>query len=255
MHSVLQEIIHSKSIEVLGLDTAYPKQGRTVKSLKKALETPKSIIAEIKRHSPAHGAIADIQDPTKLAQQYKNGGASAISVLTDKPHFNGCIDDMKRVSESIAEAQCPVLRKDFIIDPRQLIQAAEYGADAVLLIVAVLQGKTQSMISAAESLGLEVLLEVHTLEELSVALDTSAKMIGINNRNLHTLDVDIQTSIKLIKHIPGHIVSVSESGIHDAKTAKKLFDAGFSALLVGEALVRSSNPGLLIQEMRGGRHD
>lgn len=255
MHSILREIIRSKSIEVQNLDSAYTKQQRTMKSLKKALEKPNSIIAEIKRRSPAHGVLSDIEDPTELAHHYIAGGASAISVLTDKPYFNGCIRDMKLVSDSIAQYDCPVLRKDFIIDSIQLSEAAAFGADAVLLIVAVLQEKTQSMISVAESLGLEVLLEVHNREELDIALDTSATMIGVNNRNLHTLEVNIKTSIDLIQYIPSHVLSVSESGVHDPMTAKMLFNAGFSALLVGEALVRSPNPGLLIQQLRGGRYD
>lgn len=261
MHSVLQDIINSKTLEIsqlLDIHKSLPYSSSTLdihKSLSQALKKPGSIIAEIKRRSPAHGTLSDISNPVKLAHDYIAGGASAISVLTDKPYFNGSMEDLHCVSKSIAHTACPVLRKDFIIDPVQLFHSIAMGADAVLLIVAVLQNRTQSMIDKAESLGLEVLLEVHTREELAVALDTSATIIGVNNRNLHTLNVDIQTSLDIIKHIPTHIISVSESGIRDAQTAARLFDAGYSALLVGEALVKSDHPGNLIQTMRGGRHD
>lgn len=255
MHSVLREMIDNKAIEVSCLSEDYPISTGHRSSLSQALSKPRSIIAEIKRRSPALGILSDIPDPAMLACQYREGGASAISVLTDTAYFKGCMDDLRTVSKAMAHSGCPVLRKDFIIDARQLAQAAAFGADAVLLIVAVLQDKTQGMIEAAERLGLEVLVEVHTREELSRALDTSAKIIGINNRDLRTLNVNIQTSLDLIQYMPSRIVSVSESGIGDEYTAKTLFDAGFSALLVGEALVRSADPGLLIQSMRGGRYD
>lgn len=255
MHSVLQEIINSKSLEISPTLDIQKLTLDIQKSLFHALKKPRSIIAEIKRRSPAHGALADITNPVALAHEYVAGGASAISVLTDKPYFNGCMEDLHSVSEAVAHTPCPVLRKDFIIHPVQLFHSVAMGADAVLLIVAVLQDKTQSMIDMAESLGLDVLLEVHTREELSFALDTSAKIIGVNNRNLHTLDVDIQTSLDIIKRIPSHIVSVSESGIQDAQTAAHLFDAGYSAILVGEALVKSAYPRHLIKAMRGECHD
>lgn len=258
MHSILRDIINSKASETLDIHKSFFKATELLdihKSLFQAIKQPGSIIAEIKRRSPAHGRLAEISDPAKLAHDYITGGASAISVLTDKCYFNGCIEDMNQVAKAVAVTPCPILRKDFINDPIQLFHSAAMGADAVLLIVAILQEKTQAMIDIAESLGLEFLLEVHTREELALALDTSAKIIGVNNRNLHTLNVDIQTSLELIKYIPSHIVSVSESGIHDRATAERLFDAGYSALLVGEALVRSAQPGLVIQELRGACHD
>lgn len=241
MNKVLADIIAQKHLEV-----ARPK-----KSLEQALRQPRAILSEIKRASPAKGKLADILNPVDLAKQYQEAGAAAISVLTDKKYFNGSLDDLVDVSQALKQTLCPILRKEFIISPIQIAEAAVHGADAVLLIVAVLKEKTQEFINVAKLFNLDVLVEVHTHDELKLALDTDAKIIGINNRNLDTLDVDIQTSLDLIQYLPNHLVKVSESGIHDSQTAQRLFNAGFDALLVGEALVKSDYPAELIKKMRG----
>ncbi len=190
-----------------------------------------------------------------MAKQYQQAGAAAVSVLTDELFFKGSVADLQQVSLALQDTSCAVLRKEFIIDEIQIAQAAQFGADAVLLIMAVTQDKTQELLNYAHYLGLEVLLEVHTEEELEMALDTDAKIIGVNNRNLHTLKVDVNTSLNLIEYMPKNIVKVSESGIHDAKIAHELFAAGFDALLVGEALVKSSHPKKLIADMREAEYD
>lgn len=254
MNDVLKRILAEKQNEVLALKESFVIHAHTerqVKSLRNALLGNKSIIAEIKRASPAKGKLSDILDPVALAKQYQSAGAAAISVLTDKQFFSGSVDDLLQVSIALSDAPCPLLRKDFIIDPIQIHQAYAYGADAILLIVAAVKDKTQALIDDAHRLGLEVLLEVHTADELMFAINTTADVIGVNNRNLNTLEVDIKTSLDLITLVPRTQVCVSESGIHDAMTASILFDAGFNGLLVGEALVRSSNPGELLKAMRG----
>lgn len=182
---------------------------------------------------------------------YQAAGAAAISVLTDSTFFNGSINDLRMVSAALKNTPCVILRKEFIIDEIQLVESALAGADAVLLIVAVLKDNTQAMIDKAHELGLEVLLEAHTADELTLALTTDADVIGINNRDLTTLKVDTHTSIALHDLFPKHVISVSESGIHDAKTAHQLFELGYHALLIGEALVTSPNPAELIPSMRG----
>ncbi len=269
MHDTLKKIIIQKELEVSLLKQSIlenpdshlanfmrGKLGqRKIKSLQKALSKPCALIAEIKRASPANGQLAEIPDPVILAQHYQQAGAAAISVLTDELFFKGSLRDLEQVAHALQETTCAVLRKEFIIDELQIAQAAQYGADAILLIVAVTQEKTQELLDYAYYLGLEVLVEVHTEEELELALDTQAKIIGVNNRDLRTLSVDVNTSFDLIEYIPSNIITVSESGIHDVKTAQDLFAAGFNALLVGEALVKSKDPKALIKAMRGENYD
>jgi indole-3-glycerol phosphate synthase len=269
MHDTLKKIIAQKELEVAQLKDAVLNDpdgplanymrgklgSRKIKSLKKALSQPRAIIAEIKRASPAKGILADIPDPVLLATTYQQAGAQAISVLTDQLFFHGSVDDLQQVSQALQQTPCVILRKEFIIDEIQIAQSAQYGADAILLIVAATQDKTQELIDYAHYLGLEVLLEVHTEEELEIALDTHAKIIGINNRNLRTLTVDINTSFDLIEYMPKNIIAVSESGIQDAKIAHDLFAAGFDALLVGEAFVKAKDPGVLMAAMREGEHE
>jgi indole-3-glycerol phosphate synthase len=265
MHNKLQAIIAQKQLEVAKLkkfilneptsELARCLQGevseRKIKSLEKSLNADNlAVIAEIKRHSPANGMLSEILDPVLLAKQYQQAGSAAISVLTDEMFFKGSLNDLQQVSLSLANTSCPILRKDFIIDEIQIAEAAVYGADAILLIVAVLQDKTQELLDYATYLGLDVLLEVHTSEELALALDTDAQIIGINNRNLNTFVVDVQTSYDLIDDIPKNIIAVSESGISDKNTAQSLYAAGFNAVLVGEALVKANNPEYLIHAMQ-----
>lgn len=214
----------------------------------KALDLPVGslgVIAEIKRRSPSKGHIGEIKDPGLLSRTYYEGGANAISVLTDEEGFGGTMNDL----ESVAKTQesyrgnypgpCPVLRKDFIIDEVQIAQAAAGGAKAVLLIVAALgKDRTKELLEATHGFGLDALVEVHDEEELEIAVDVGAEIIGVNNRDLRTFNVSLDTSLRLAPLFPQGVLRVAESGIEEGIDAWKLRDAGYNAVLVGESLVR-----------------
>ncbi|MEM9242746.1 MAG: indole-3-glycerol phosphate synthase TrpC [Pseudomonadota bacterium] len=206
-----------------------------------------SIIGEIKRKSPSKGELAQIADPISLAETYANGGIDAISMLTDKQYFNGSLDDLKTVASRL---QQPILRKDFIIDAAQIIETVTTGASAVLLIVAALKEKTASLLSMASDYGLDALVEVHNQQELDTALAAKAKIIGINNRDLTTFNVDLNTSINLIKNMPEDVVKVTESGIRNLDDVQRIKAAGFDAALIGEALVKSDQPDVFIKQIK-----
>lgn len=206
-----------------------------------------AVIAEIKRQSPSKGVIAPINDTAALAQRYIDGGASALSILTDKPFFGGDIADIIHVKARLATC-IPIIRKDFIIDKVQIAQAFIAGASAVLCIVAVLGTQTKTMLDYAHSLGLNVLVEIHDEQELAIALSSGADIIGINNRNLNTFMVDHQRSLHLVEKIPTSIIKVAESGISTPQLARTYHQAGFNAVLIGEALVRSLQPEQFIRE-------
>ena len=254
MNDMLKKILETKQAEVNFLNERGYKliKRSSPKDFKQALcGNELSVIAVIKRRSPAKGNLAAIDDPVQLSQKYIDGGASAISVLTDKDYFSGSIEDLQKISLLIQNVPCVTLRKDFIIDAVQIVEAIAAGADAILLIVALLQEKTQLLLEIAKTLNIDVLVEIHNRAELNYALSIGAEIIGVNNRNLDTFNVDLQTSFDLIKHIPKKIVKVAESGIHSAQAAQQLYQAGFDAVLVGEALVTSPDPTLLIAQMRG----
>ena len=205
-----------------------------------------AVIAEIKRKSPSKGHIGHIPYPGLLSRAYYEGGAAAVSVLTDKEGFGCGIADLKQVVDEQENYQhshpgpCPILRKDFIIDPVQIAEATVCGASAVLLIVAVLGERTKDFIDHAHAMGLDALVEVHDEDELKTAIDAGAEIIGINNRNLHTFEVSLETSKKLQPLIPNGIVTVAESGIRDVADVRELCSVGFQAVLVGEFLVVAS---------------
>lgn len=212
-----------------------------------------AVIGEVKRRSPTCGEIGRIDDPSELALKYCQGGASAISVLTDAKGFGGSLLDMSLVAGSL-KLQYPgisVLRKDFILHPLQLAEAVSAGANAVLLIVNAVGKNLKILIQEAGRLGLEVLTEVHDLPELELALEAEAPIIGINHRNLNTFEIDLSLSEALRPMIPPHIITVAESGIHQPGQAKQMRELGFDAILVGEALVRSKDPSRLIKQMKG----
>lgn len=223
-----------------------------VSSFKSALKGPSlAVIAEIKRKSPSKGQIGSILDPLQLAKQYVHGGASAISILTDKTFFGGSLNDLQTVSNSSEICgKIPLLRKEFIIDPIQIAEAYLAGASAILLIVAAIGSEIGKMHRYAEKLGLDVLVEVHDREELKIALDINPQIIGVNNRNLSTFEVSLGISEKLSNQIPPSILKVSESGIHCVKGAEQMFQAGYNGILVGEALVKAQDPIALIQSLR-----
>jgi indole-3-glycerol phosphate synthase len=199
-----------------------------------------SVIAEVKRCSPSKGALAAIADPSALAADYESGGAAVISVLTERRRFGGAIDDLAEVRNRV---DIPVLRKDFIVTSYQLWEARAYGADLVLLIVAALEQQALiSLIERAESIGLTPLVEVHTEEEVTRALDAGAKVIGVNARDLSTLHVDRSTFARIAPQIPGNIVKIAESGVRGPHDLLAYASSGADAVLVGESLVTGKDP-------------
>lgn len=206
------------------------------------LSNPDSVgvIAEVKRKSPSKGALADIPDPAVLAAEYERGGASVISVLTEQRRFGGSLADLKAVRAAV---DIPILRKDFVVTPYQVWEARAYGADLVLLIVAALeQTVLESLIERILSLGMTPLVEVHTVEEVERAVAAGARLIGVNSRNLKTLEVDRETFAKVAGAIPEGCVRVAESGVRGPHDVVEYVRHGADAVLVGEALVTGSDP-------------
>lgn len=213
---------------------------------KKALQKKGlSVIAEIKRKSPSKGWLSDIRNPIELAESYESGGASALSILTDETFFGGSLRDLEEVRKNI---ELPILRKDFVLDEIQIAEAFMANADAVLLIVSVLKEKVKGLLEYAHELGMDALVEVHHLDELKLAIEAGAKIIGINHRDLSTFQMNMKLGEELVNHIPNHILKVAESGIHSAMDAKNLYEAGFDAVLIGEALVKAEDPALFISQ-------
>ena len=199
-----------------------------------------AVIAEVKRSSPSKGALAAIADPASLAGDYEQGGASVISVLTEQRRFGGSLQDLKEVR---ARVDIPVLRKDFIVTSYQLWEARAHGADLVLLIVAALeQDALVSLIERAESIGLTPLVEVHDEEEVTRAVDAGARIIGVNARDLRTLEVDRTTFARLAPLIPDNVVRIAESGVRGPHDLIAYANCGADAVLVGESLVTGKNP-------------
>lgn len=198
-----------------------------------------NLIAEIKRASPSKGVISDKIDVAETAMMYERGGAAAISVLTEEQFFKGSLDDLRKVR---AVTELPILRKDFIVDQFQIYEAAAAGADAILLIVAALTAENLiDFRQLAHSLRLEALVEVHTQDELKIAADIGASLIGVNNRNLRTFEVSLDVSRELIKHRPANSLMIAESGISTSEQIDGLKDIGYNGFLVGEALMRADN--------------
>ena len=201
---------------------------------------PLAVISEVKRSSPSKGALADIPDPAALAAEYAAGGASAISVLTERRRFGGTLADLEAVRAAV---DTPVLRKDFIVTDYQLWEARAAGADLALLIVAALTDEElASLMGVAASLGLTALVEAHTADEVRRALAAGASLIGVNNRNLQTLDVDLAQFERLVDLIPDDVVKVAESGILSLDDVRQVARAGADVILVGEALVKHGDP-------------
>lgn len=206
------------------------------------------LIAEIKRRSPSKGVLRQPFHPFRLAKTYAAHGASAISVLTDETYFGGSLDIMRQIAD--LELGLPLLRKDFLFDRYQLLEARVFGASAVLLIVSMLsQEKLNSLIHTAADLGLAALVEVHSREELLQALETDAVLIGINNRDLHTFRVSVETTLTLRSLLPSGICLVSESGIHTPADVERLAEIDVDAMLVGESLMRAENVAEKVDEL------
>lgn len=253
MKDILSEIIANKRFEVdlqkqsISLEQLQNSLETTVKqrSLKEALKSSSSgIIAEFKRRSPSKGWINRKAQAEDIVPGYANAGASAVSILTDEKFFGGNLKDIKDARPLI---DIPILRKDFIVDEYQLYQAKIIGADAVLLIAAALKKEELHALAAkAHELGLEVLLEIHSAEELKY-INANMDVIGINNRNLGTFFTDVENSFRLAEQLPSDAVLVSESGISDPATVKRLQKAGFKGFLIGENFMKTGNPELALK--------
>lgn len=209
---------------------------------------PPAIIAEIKKASPSKGLLSEDFNPGAKARSYFAGGAAALSVLTDKDFFQGSLSDLKTAR---ASAFVPVLRKDFTVDPLDVIEAAGAGADAILLIAAILTPtQLRDFREQAEDYNMSALVEVHDEAELDTALESGATIIGVNNRDLRTFEVSLATSERLAALIPGGILRVAESGIHSSADVQRLRAAGFDAFLVGEHLMKSGDPAAALRALR-----
>jgi len=208
-----------------------------------------NIIGEIKRASPSRGEISAAADPSALAQAYERGGAIAISVLTEEDYFQGSLDDLRTVRQAVS---LPLLRKDFIFDEFQVYEAAAAGADAILLIVAALDDDAlRHLRSVAEDeLGMDALIEVHTEAEMQRASDCGATLIGVNNRDLRTFKVSLETSERLIQQAPHDVIYISESGLQTADDLRRLKELGYKGFLIGEMLMRASDPELALRELQ-----
>jgi len=254
---ILDEIVKAKLIEVEALKKRLKLEFKKkdlpeVRDFKKAItKRGINLIAETKAASPSAGVMFDKYVPENLAKEYEKAGAAAVSVLTDVTYFNGVLDDLERVRNSIS---LPVLRKDFIIDEIQIFESRFAGADAILLIARILGGgELERFIKFAKKLGMDALVEVHSVKEARSAVAAGAEIIGINNRDLDTLKVDVDNTIKIINEVPElkKKVLVSESGISERSQVDLLKNAGVKAVLIGEAILKSPDIGKKIKELVG----
>ena len=201
-----------------------------------------SLIAECKKASPSKGLMVPNYDPVRLAKFYVRGGASAISVLTDGRHFQGNLEHLRDVREATYKSSIPLLRKDFTFDPYQIFEARAAGADAILLIAAVLgNGQMGELLDLTQKLGMNALVEVHSEAELERVLELKPRIVGVNNRNLQTFEVDFDNTRRLREMIPSDVLAVGESGLKSAEDVQVMRDIGVNAILVGETLVKSKN--------------
>ena len=208
-----------------------------------------SLIAEMKRSSPSKGPIRPGASVSEVVRAYQEAGARAVSVLTEGEYFGGSLDDLV---EARAACDLPLLRKDFVVDEYQLLEARAAGADAVLLIVAALKKKRlRKLMAAASDLGMDALIEVHDEDEVETAIEAGAELIGINNRDLHSLEVDLDTTFRLLADVPAGTVVVAESGITEREDVERLEEAGVDAILVGEVLMRSDDPVRAVRTLLG----
>ncbi len=255
--TVLEQIVVRKRAELVAeraavnIATLEGRRQPARRGFRKALAASRpAIIAEIKKASPSAGVIADNFDPAAIATGYSEGGAAALSVLTDKQFFHGSLQDLV---EARVATHLPVLRKDFTLDRYHLLQASAEGADAVLLIVAALDDEElKTLLAEARELELDALVEVHDEHELDRALAVGADLIGVNNRNLKTLEVSLDTSFRLAEKLPSGTLAVSESGIRTSEDIRRLMDAGYQAFLIGESLMKQPDPGAALAKLIAG---
>jgi indole-3-glycerol phosphate synthase len=213
-----------------------------------------NIIAEFKRRSPSKGEIRRNADPVRITSGFEAAGAAAVSVLTESDYFDGSLDDLSAVRQAIS---LPILRKDFIVDEYQVYESAAAGADALLLIVAVLDDETLNRLRrlAENELGMDALIEVHTKDELSRALDVGARLVGVNNRNLATFEVSLETSVELAPIAADKVILISESGIQTVDDIQRLRGVGYRGFLIGESLMRATDPSEALREFTQRRQD
>jgi indole-3-glycerol phosphate synthase len=227
-------------------------QNRSPHRLREALQNQNklNIIAEIKRASPSKGVINDKIDVAELSGNYERGGACAISVLTEEDRFQGSLEDLKTARANVS---LPILRKDFIFDEFQIYEAADAGADVILLIAAMLDDETLRRLRrlTEDELKMDALVEVHTLEEMERAKATGAKIIGVNNRDLHSFKVSLDVSRELIKHAPENALMIAESGLQTREDLLELREAGFHGFLIGETLMKSENIETALKNLQG----
>ena len=261
--TILEKIVESKRLRVEAAKAATNKArlvdraasvhaGAPPHRLRSALadSSKVNIIAEFKKASPSKGVISEGRNPSEVAKQYEAGGAAAISVLTEEDHFSGSLSDLEAVRAAV---RLPILRKDFIFDPFQVYEAAATGADAILLIAAMLDDSQLHDLEALaeDELGMDALIEVHTLVELERIKDSGAKLIGVNNRDLRTFNVSLDVSRELVKQAPHGSLLVAESGITAAQDIIELKERGFSGFLIGETLMRSGDPEGQLRKLSG----
>jgi indole-3-glycerol phosphate synthase len=260
--TVLERILEQTRVEVERRKREHPLDGSSLagaasgaghassagRSFRDALDRDGiGVIAEFKRRSPSAGALRERPDLAEIVGAYERGGAVAVSVLTEGPNFEGSLADLR---EARAACGLPLLRKDFIVDPYQLHEALAAGADAVLLIVAALaQQELASLHATARALGLDVLVEVHDRDELRIALEVGAEIVGINNRDLRDFSVDVARTEALLDEVPSAVAVVSESGIARAEQVRRLRQSGVQAVLVGESLMRSADPAAALRAL------
>jgi indole-3-glycerol phosphate synthase len=207
-----------------------------------------NIIAEFKRRSPSKGTIRADANLVEIARSYEAGGAAAISVLTEEDFFAGSLDDLRTLKATVA---LPVLRKDFVFEEYQVYESAAAGADAILLIVAALDDEVLSGLKrvAEDEMRMDALVEVHSSDELKRAVACGAKLIGVNNRDLRTFEVSLNTSLSLASQMPSESVAISESGLHSANDLQRLHQAGYAGFLIGETLMRADNPSEVLRDL------
>lgn len=257
--SILQRILQRKSEEIAAGKAIFPfaelaarvkdcaPPRRFENGLRHALVKGPAVIAEIKKASPSAGVIRENFQPGAIARSYQSAGAACLSVLTDRDFFKG---DAEFLRQALDACSLPVLRKDFIIDPWQVLESREMGADCILLIVAALeQPVLQELLSLAKESGMDVLIEVHDEPEMERALRLDHDLIGVNNRNLNTFETSLTTSERLKKMLTGEQLLVTESGIRSAVDVKRMQDSGINAFLVGEAFMREEDPGQALKRM------
>mgnify|MGYP003377658229 CR=1 FL=1 len=257
MPTFLDQVVEhtEKALEKRKAETPYERLAERLQPIPRGrpfsealIEEGISLIAEMKRASPSKGPINPGASVSDIVRAYRDAEVSAISVLTEPHWFKGSLDDLAEARRTVA---LPLLRKDFIVDPYQLLEARVAGADAVLLIVAALgRDRLEELMRDAHDLGLDCLVEVHGEDEVEDAVEAGAEIIGINNRDLHNLEVDLETTFRLLPDIPAGTVVVAESGITERAHVRDLEDAGVDAILVGEALMSSGTPAEAARRLR-----